>query len=145
MAMKCSICNHLERSSIDKAILAGQSNRSIAAQYKVSQTAVQRHKANHIPGHLAEAKLAETVTQADDLLAQTRSLLDQAQSITDEARAAGDLRTAITGIGKIKDILELLMKVTWELTKAAEAKETGPKGGPIKFIEISLQGKHDDD
>lgn len=33
MAPKCSICTHPDRAKIDKAILAGESNRRIATQY----------------------------------------------------------------------------------------------------------------
>lgn len=145
MAMKCTVCSHKSVESINTLLVSGHAKLRIATDHGLSESAVWNHFRKHLPKHLAESQKAEEIGSADDLLGQTRDLLNQAQSITTEARSAGDLRTAITGIGRIKDILELLMKVTWELTKAAEAKEAGPKGGPIKFVSISTQGRDDND
>lgn len=115
MTAKCTICNSPDRESIDHLIVSGVSNRSILAQYpSFSLGAIQRHK-KHIPAALTQAKKVETVTQADDLLGQVRALLTQAKEITNEARTTGDLKTALLGIGKVKDLLELLLKVTGEL------------------------------
>lgn len=143
MARECTICIHKMRGEIDSALLAGGSNRTVAAQYGVSISAVQRHR-KHIPAALTQARKAEEVTRSDDLLQQAHDLLNQAQSITNEAWKAGDLRTAVSGIGQIKNVLELLMKVNLEMARVAEEKEQNKENhGPIQFVQITVQQRDD--
>ena len=142
MASQCQICISKHCEEINRALLAGESNRSIASKYGFDHNAVQRHR-KHIPAVLAKAKEVMEITKSDDLLEQTRDLLNQAQSITDEARKAGDLRTAVSGIGQIKNILELLMKVNLEMARMAEAKGTGESRGPIQFVQMAVQQRDD--
>ena len=92
-----------------------ESYRTIADQFGLSKTALIRHKESHIPDALIKAQGAGEVAQADDLLSQVKALQAEAQSILGEARAAGDLRTALLGIGKARDCLELLFKVEGRL------------------------------
>jgi len=92
-----------------------ESYRTIADQFGLSKTALIRHKESHIPDALVTAQEAGEVAQADDLLSQVKALQNEAQSILDEARAAGDLRTALQGIGKARECLELLIKVEGRL------------------------------
>jgi len=132
MGPKCTICNSPYREQIDQLIVSGASNRSIVAQYdSISIGAVQRHRTNHIGASLVAAKEVQDVARSDYLLHLTRNLLEQAQSITDEARSAGDLRTAVAGIGQIKNIVALLMSVQLE--------------SPIRFVELGIQGVRTDD
>ena len=92
-----------------------ESYRTIADQFGLSKTALIRHKESHIPDALIKAQGAGEVAQADGLLAQVKALQAEAQDILGEARAAGDLRTALLGIGKARDCLELLFKVEGRL------------------------------
>jgi len=91
------------------------SYRTIADQFGLSKTALIRHKESHIPDALIKAQGAGEVAQADDLLSQVKALQSEAQDILGEARAAGDLKTALLGIGKAKECLELLFKVEGRL------------------------------
>ena len=91
------------------------SYRTIADQFGLSKTALIRHKESHIPDALIKAQGAGEVAQGDNLLAQVKALQSEAQSILGEARAAGDLKTALIGIGKAKECLELLFKVEGRL------------------------------
>ena len=54
MPRVCSICTHLARSAIDNDLETGQSLRDIAAHYGFSKSVVDRHKASHLPAHLAQ-------------------------------------------------------------------------------------------
>ena len=92
-----------------------ESYRTIADQFGLSKTALIRHKESHIPDALIKAQGAGEVAQADDLLAQVKALQSEAQSILGEARSAGDLKTALMGIGKAKECLELLSKIEGRL------------------------------
>ena len=52
----CSICLHIKRSEIEKALIAGESERSIAKRFGASASAIHRHKVEH---------RAETVKRAE--------------------------------------------------------------------------------
>src|SRR5215212_9072023 len=81
MPRTCTICEHPQRGEIDRALVGGASNRSAASLYDVSEAAVRRHKANHLPAKLVMAQAAEEVAEADSLLDQVRDLQDKALGI----------------------------------------------------------------
>jgi hypothetical protein len=115
MPRTCTICEHPERGEIDRALVGGASNRSAASLYDVSEAAVRRHKANHLPAKLVMAQAAEEVAEADSLLDQVRDLQGRAYGILDKAEAADDLRTALGAIREARGNLELLAKLLGEL------------------------------
>lgn len=119
MAMKCSICTHPERDAIEKAILAGQSNRAIASQYGMSVTSVRRHRDNHLPEHLAKATAAEQVTKADDLISDLQYLRDKAIMFLDKAEQSDDMRAAAPLISAAVKVIETLAEVRGELNRQA--------------------------
>jgi hypothetical protein len=100
---------------MDEALVGGASNRSVASLYDVSEAAVRRHKANHLPAKLVMAHAAEEVAQADTLLEQVRDLQERALDILDKAEEAGELRTALGAIREARGNLELLAKLLGEL------------------------------
>ena len=125
MAPKCTICHHNQREAIERAIVSAVPIRIIADQYGVSLGAVNRHKESHMAEALAKSKdiaIAMEESRASDLLAVTMSLLEQSRDITSEARGAGDLKTALMGIGKTADIISLLVRVASEI-KAMQQDE----------------------
>ncbi len=115
MPRRCTVCDHPQREEIDRQLVCGGSYRDIARQFGLSKDAISRHKESHIPDALVKAQDAGEVAQGDTLMDQVKALQDEAQSILGEARAAGDLRTALQGIGKARDCLELLFKVEGRL------------------------------
>ena len=58
MPRSCTVCEHPEREAIDSALVGDASNRSVASLYDVSEAAVRRHKANHLPAKLVIAERA---------------------------------------------------------------------------------------
>ena len=115
MPRRCTVCDHPQREEIDKQLVCGEPYRTIADRFRLSKTALLRHKESHIPDALVEAQDAGEAAQADDLLSQVKALQSEAQSILGEARAAGDLRTALRGIGQALSCLELLSKIEGRL------------------------------
>jgi len=105
----------LQREEIDRQLVCGESYRKIADQFSLSFGSIARHKESHIPDALVKAQDAGEAAQADDLLSQVKALQNEAQSILNEARAAGDLRTALRGIGQALSCLELLSKIEGRL------------------------------
>jgi hypothetical protein len=62
------VCDHPESHSIDETLVTGASYRSVAKRFELSESAVYRHKTEHLPAHLLKAKEAEEAARADDLL-----------------------------------------------------------------------------
>ena len=117
MPRRCTVCDHPDREAIDLALVAGGSLRDIAGQFRISKSALARHKGSHVPACLAKAQEAQEVAQADDLLAQLRDLQARTLAILTKAEEGTrrDLRTALAAIGEARRNLELLGKLAGEL------------------------------
>ena len=115
MPRSCTVCEHLEKDTIDRELVGSASNRSVASLYDVSEAAVRRHKANHLPAKLVMAVKAAEVVEADNLLHQVGDLQRRALAILDKAEETGELRTALSAIREARGNLELLAKLLGEL------------------------------
>src|SRR5215212_4674064 len=115
MPRRCTVCDHLERHGIDEALVTGAPYRSVVKRFGLSESAVYRHKTEHLPAHLLKAKEVEEAARADDLLEQLRHLQARAFDILERAEEAGDLRTALAAISQARGNLELLAKLLGEL------------------------------
>jgi hypothetical protein len=117
MPRTCTACSHPQRPEIDQALVEGATYRTIADRFGLSETALKRHKADHLPGHVARAQEAAQVADADDLLKQLKALRNKAISILQQAEKAGDFRTALMGIREARGCIETLMEVEGELDR----------------------------
>jgi len=117
MPRTCTICFHPDRAAIDEALVAGDGFASIARQHAVSQDAVARHRAGHLPERIAQTPKAADVAAAEDLLGQVRALRSKAMSILIAAERQGDLRTALAGVREARGCLELLLEVEGEIDR----------------------------
>ena len=115
MPRRCTVCDHPERHGIDEALVTGAPYRSVAKRFGLSESAVYRHKTEHLPAHLLKAREIEEAARADDLLDQVRYLQTHALNILDRAEKVGDLRTALAAISQARGNLELLGKLAGEL------------------------------
>src|SRR3712207_388467 len=115
MPRRCTVCDHPERHSVDETLVNRAPYRSVAKRFGLSESAVYRHKAEHLPAHLLKAREVEEVAQADDLLDQVRNLQTRVLDILERAEKAGDLRTALAAISQARGNLELLGKLAGEL------------------------------
>jgi hypothetical protein len=115
MPRRCTVCDHPERQSIDETLVTGAPYRSVAKRFELSESAVYRHKVEHLPAHLLKAREVEEVAHADDLLEQVKHLQGYALDILERAEKAGDLRTALAAISQARGNLELLGKLAGEL------------------------------
>jgi hypothetical protein len=111
----CTVCDNSEKHSIDEALVTGAPYRSVAKRFRLSESAVYRHKIEHLPAHLLKAREVEEAARADDLLEQVRNLQTHALAILERAENAGDLRTALAAISQARGNLELLGKLAGEL------------------------------
>ena len=104
--------------------VAGEPKRSIAARFELSESALKRHRAGHLPLALVRAAEAAEVADADALLDQVRALQRRARAY--EAQAAGerDLRLALGALREQRITLELVAKMTGELEGPPEPSTT---------------------
>jgi transposase-like protein len=68
MPRRCTVCDHPESHGIDEALVTGAPYRSVAKRFGLSESAVYRHKTEHLPAHLLKAKEVEDAARADNLL-----------------------------------------------------------------------------
>jgi hypothetical protein len=115
MPRRCTVCDHPERHGIDETLVTGAPYRGVARRFGLSESAVYRHKTEHLPAHLLKAREVEEVAQADHLLEQVRHLQTHTLDILERAEEAGDLRTALAAISQARGNLELLGKLAGEL------------------------------
>ena len=120
MSRNCTICCHPGRDEIDYKLVHNGTIRSIAAQYKLSSTSVQRHRKDHLPQALSKAQEAIEILHGDSLLEQLRNLSTETYAILKEARTDGSKNndTALKAIARAEKQLELLGKLLGDLPDA---------------------------
>ncbi len=118
MPRRCTICGHKSRAKIDQALVERQPFRNIAAQFRVSTSALVRHSDDHLPAALVKAHDAREAAQADALLAQVVDLRDKALGVLDKAEGSDDLRAAVSAIREARGCVELLGKLAGQLKDA---------------------------
>jgi hypothetical protein len=102
---------------INRALIAGEPYRNIAAQFGISATALVRHKAAHLPRRLAQAQEAEDMAEADSLLEQVSALHRRTLAILGRAEVEGEHKLALAAIREARSNLELLGKLMGELNE----------------------------
>ncbi len=121
MPRVCTICTHDQRDEIDAAIVSGAPYRQIAERFGTSESAMYRHKNDHVSkrvaARVAKAQDAKDVADADDLLAQIKALRNRSISILQKAEQAGDYRTALQGIREARSCIELLAEMQDQLNR----------------------------
>jgi AcrR family transcriptional regulator len=125
--VQCRVCLHPRRTDIEAAIVSGRSVRSIAAEFGISRSSVNRH---HLDKHInrtlqkaagsplcppARREEIQALAQSEDLIRYLKGLLGKAVSILNQAESAGDLRTALHGIHEARASIETLAKITGEM------------------------------
>ncbi len=91
--------------------------RELAALYRVSPDAIERHNAAHLPVRLVKAAEAEDVKQALDVLVQLREINSASLAILKDARDQGDGELALKAVDRIFKQIELQAKLLGELAQ----------------------------
>lgn len=115
MTRVCTICSHQDRHAIEKLIVGGSPNRRIATQFALSEAAVRRHAAEHLPVALVKAQEAEEVRQALDVLQQLKHINAAALTVLRDAKAAGDGELMLKAIDRVHRQVELQAKLLGDL------------------------------
>jgi len=117
MPRTCTLCSHPERPEIDRALVGGASNRSIALHLGVSHMAVQRHRA-HLSARLVRAREAKAEREARSLLDQMDEHLARAKDVLDRVVPKQGRIRAFEAAAALREVRETLMsigKLTGEL------------------------------
>jgi len=115
MPRSCTICQHPDREALDLALVGGAALSETAALFRVSNDAVSRHKANHLPAKFVLAQEAEDVREALDVVKQLKAINAASLHILKEARERGKQGTALAAIDRIHKQIELQAKLLGEL------------------------------
>ncbi len=115
MPRTCTICQHPRREAIESHLVGVSSNLSASAVFGVSESAIRRHKANHLPAKLVLAQEAQEVAEAGDLLDQVQDLQARTLAILEAAEREREHRTALGAIREARSNLELLAKLLGQL------------------------------
>lgn len=114
----CSACGHPDREQIDIDLAGGESQRSIAKRYGMSEGAVRAHRRNHRNPALAAltaARKSTTVKAGDDMGAELRGLLDRCEVFLVAAERSGNASDAMAAIRELRQIWELWGRATGAL------------------------------
>lgn len=79
----CTVCAHPEKPAIDALMVKDEPNRRIAARFQLSEAAVRRHRSDHLPATLAEAKDAEAVAHGTNVLEGLKEAIGRVQMLSD--------------------------------------------------------------
>ena len=113
MPRKCTICVHVDRNTIDDALVTRRGSlRDVALRFDVSKDAVDRHRRNHLPSHLSKAAEAAEAVTAAGLLEQMQTLQIKTLAILE---AAENPRTALAAVSQARNNIQLLAEMTGEL------------------------------
>jgi len=111
----CTVCAHAERHAIEKLIVGGTPNRRIATHHGLSEAAVRRHAAEHLPVALVKAQEAEDSAHALDVVKQLRHINAAALTVPRDAKAAGDGELMLKAIDRVHKQVELQAKLLGDL------------------------------
>jgi hypothetical protein len=111
----CTVCSHDHSHEINVALVNNGGNRRIATQYGLSEAAVRRHRAEHIPQLLVEARHAKKAAEANDLLARVMFMVEKLEVWLDRAEKAYEYREVRAFAGEWRQQVELLAKLAGQL------------------------------
>ena len=124
MARACTICTHPSRDAIERAILAGQPIRRIAANYGLSESAVRRHRNTHLRDVLALSKQAAETARAEKLVEFILFVRNEAIAVYREARKAKRLGVALQALAEARESTAMLAKLAGGLGDRIEVSFT---------------------
>ena len=119
MPRTCTICTHPDRAAIDVALLDGAPFRHIAARYRVSTGALQRHRLDHLPASLTKAAGVAEEATATGLLARLRTLNAETADVLKQAKCSADHALRLKAIARAEKQIELEGRLLGELHEGA--------------------------
>ena len=143
MPRSCATCEHPERAAIDRALVGGASNRSVASLYDLSEASIRRHKRNHLARKLVMAEKAAEVAEADNLLDRLEALQSRTLAILQATEETHEHRVALAAIREARSNIELIGEVTRELDRAGTINlELSPEWLQLRGVIVAALAPH---
>jgi hypothetical protein len=114
MPRSCTVCQNVDCSAIDTALVENQPLRSIARRFGTTAASLHRHR-RHLPLKLTKAKQAEEVARATTILDRIESLIGRLETIAEQAQQHRAWSAATGAIREMRGCLTLLAQMNGEL------------------------------
>jgi hypothetical protein len=124
---QCTICSHLRRGAIDKALLAGEPGRSVATKEGVGRSSLARHS-KHIGQAIVLAAQRRGERLGDGLLEQQRTLKARGLRLLDDAEREQDGRLRAVAIALARE------NIIAEAKLVADARSAGLDGQRFELV-----------
>ena len=111
MPRACSVCSHPDRERVELGLVTGRPKRRIAAEAGLSESAIHRHDAEHLPGAVLAAHDAREAARADRLLSATLERESDALRLMAKAESEGDVRAAVVALREARECLALRARI----------------------------------
>jgi len=121
MPQTCSICKSKRLAEINRELITGTSCRDIARRYRLSKTAVNRHKQAHLPASLQLAREHENVLSAEHLLAEMSELKDRLWRGLEQAETARNPAAFVSFAREFRQCLESYFHISEGIADKARA------------------------
>jgi hypothetical protein len=136
MPQTCKACKHPNRRAIDAALASGESLRSIAGRFAISDTSLCRHK-EHNSASIVKAAERREERLGDNLLDEIRRMNRKAWELLGKAEAEGDFRGAIVALREARECVESQDAM---LARAIKAEAlTSPPEIRIEIVEVGAR------
>ena len=146
MARVCTICRHPQRKAINAALISQQPVRDIASEFKLSSSAVDRHRQEHLPASMVKAKQASEVVEASTLVAQLEQLGKDTRAVLELAKTTQDSATMLRAIARLEKQLELHARLVGELSDAPQVGIVlSPEWVSVRAVILRALDCHDQD
>jgi hypothetical protein len=141
----CTVCRHAQLPEIDDRLIRNEPFRSIADHYGLSQSALKRHKAGHLPVDAADSRFTvpsedpnepdRHETHGERLLRQAAEYREKAITVLEQAQAAGRFETALKALKEVRGYLELEGKLLGQIATGTQIALGFQVGGQLAPIE----------
>lgn len=115
MSRRCKICASDHLAEIDAAIVGHVGYRRIATRHGISEAAVRRHAAKHVPATLAASAAAKERVRGDNLLLQITDLHERTLRLLSNAEQDDQRTVALRAVSEARSNLALLGELVGEL------------------------------
>lgn len=103
MPRQCSICSQPSKTEINRLLISGEPLVSIVSKFpELTKSSLNGHLNSHIPQSMAQAKNAQDVAQADDILGRLQALSAETRQIFQELKQAKDFDLALKAINRLE-------------------------------------------
>src|SRR5262249_18794042 len=118
---QCTICALGEAAlhEVNQALLRREPSRLLARRLGLSRDSLVRHARKHLDRALRPAYTERELCQARDLRQHLEQFRDEAIRLKEKAKKKGDRRTALGAIRELCRIVELVAKLSGQLSERA--------------------------